>query len=157
MIKNTAKAEALIRDLKDKLEKRVQANAAVAGRLDTVREARDSAGYPLLVLSNAANEAAGQPVIFIRIKQEDAVSKDVFGNDMKAYAPHACELAYELDGTEGEPARRDIILVMNELAMIGIKIQVKEVADATAVTVANVDATAVAEEFDSLYWPQKGA
>jgi hypothetical protein len=153
-IKSLAKADALIRDLKDMLEKRTK--NADAGRVDTVREARDSEGSPLLVLSDAANEAAGQPVILIRIKQIDAVSKDVFGNDLKAYAPHTCELAYELDGTEAEPSRLDIIMVMFELAKLGVKIQVKQIADGTAVTAANADATAVAEELDWIHWPTKG-
>jgi hypothetical protein len=154
-IKNLAKAEALIRDLKDKLAKRSQNSAA--GRVNSVREARDTQGYPFLVLSRDANEAAGQPVILIRIKQIDAVSKDIFGNDLNAYAPHICELAYELDGTEAEPSRLDIIMSMYELAALGIRIQVKQVADATAVTATSVDAAAVAEDIDLLYWPTKGS
>jgi hypothetical protein len=142
--------------LKDRLEKRLEANAALANRLDTVREAKDADGMPCLFLSNGANEAAGQPVVFLRIKQIGAVSKDVFGNDMNAYAPHVAEMAYELDSTEAEPARRDLILIQQELAPAGVKLQVKEIADGTAVTIANVDAAAVAEEFDWLYWPTKG-
>lgn len=154
-IKNLAKADALIRDLKDLLEKRTA--GAAAGRVDTVREAKDSAGFPYLVLSDNGTETAGNPVIFIRIKQIDAVSKDIFGNDLNAYAPHVCELAYELDSTEAEPSRLDLIMVMFELAKNGIKVQVKQIADATDVTPANVDAAAVAQELDWIYWPTKGA
>ena len=154
-IKNLAKADALIRDLKDLLEKRTA--GAAAGRVDTVREAKDSAGFPYLVLSDNGTETAGNPVIFIRIKQIDAVSKDIFGNDLNAYAPHVCELAYELDGTEAEPSRLDLIMVMFELAKSGIKIQVKEIADGTAVTPTSVDADTASLELDWIYWPTKGA
>lgn len=154
-IKSLAKADALIRDLKEKLELRTK--SAAAGRVDTVREARDSEGMPYLVLSDAGTETAGNPVILIRISQIDAVSKDVFGNDLNAYAPHKCEIAYELDGTEAEPSRLDLIMVMFELAKLGIRTQVKEIADATAVTPANADAAAVAEDLDWIHWPTKGA
>lgn len=144
----------MIRDLSEDLQLRI--TGAAAGRVDTVREARDSAGNPYIVLSDAGNEAAGQPVILVRMKQIDAVSKDIFGNDLKAYAPHTCEVAYELDGTEAEPSRLDLQLVMFELAKRGIKIEIKQVADATAVTPTSVDATATAQELDWLRWPTKG-
>jgi len=155
MIINTAKADNLMRELKDRLEKRLA--GAAAGRLDTVREAKDADGYPMLFLSDAGNEAAGQPVIALRIKQIDAVSKDVFNNSMKAYNPHVMEMAYELDATEAEPARKDILKVSQDVFRIGIKVQLKEIADGTAVTEANINAAAVAEEYDDLYWPSKGA
>jgi hypothetical protein len=155
-MKSLAKAEALIRGLRDDLKPRIEANAGSAGRLDTVREARDSEGNPMLVLSDGGNEAAGQPVLAIRISQEDAVSKDVFGNDNLAYAPHKLELAYELDGAAPEVAALDLVLAMWEIAPRGVKVQVKQIADGTAVTAANIDAAAVAEEIDWLRWPSKG-
>jgi hypothetical protein len=154
-IKNTAKAEALIRELKERLEIRTAGSAA--GRVDTVRQDKDSEGYPALFLSDNGTETAGNPVIAIRIKQIDMVSKDVFGNDSKAYSPHVCEFAYELDGTEAEPNRKDIEAAFWEIARTGIKVEVKEIADATAVSFASMDATAAAAEFDDLRWPNKGA
>lgn len=153
-IKNLAKAEALVRQLAEDLALRTK--GAAAGLVDTVREAKDSEGYPYLLLSDNGTEAAGNPVIFIRIKQIDAISKDIFGNDLKAYAPHICELAYELDTTEAEPSRLDIAMVMFELAKLGVKIEVKEIADGTAVTPAAVDADAASLELDWLRWPTKG-
>ena len=151
-IKNLAKADALMRDLKEKLDLRIAGSASIDGS----REARDSEGFSFLMLSDGGNEAAGQPVIFIRIKQIDAVSKDIFGNALNAYAPHVCELAYELDGTEAEPSRKDLAKVMWELAKLGVKIEIKEIADGTAVSAAAVDAAAAAEELDWLNWPTKG-
>jgi hypothetical protein len=154
-IKNIAKAESLLRTLAEELKIRTAGSAA--GFVDTVREAKDTEGYPFIVLSDNGNEAAGQPVLFIRIKQIDAISKDIFGNDLKAYAPHVCELAYELDsGNQAFVAPLDITKVMFELAKLGVKLQVKQLANGTAVTAANVDAASTALELDWLRWPTKG-
>jgi hypothetical protein len=154
-IKNIAKAESLLRTLAEELKIRTAGSAA--GFVDTVREARDTEGYPFIVLSDNGNEAAGQPVLFIRIKQIDAISKDIFGNDLKAYAPHVCELAYELDsGNQAFVRRLDLAKVMFELVKLGVKIKVKEIANGTAVTAANVDAASTALELDWLRWPTKG-
>ncbi len=149
-IKNLSKAQALIRELKEKLEIRTQ--GAASGRCDTVRETADSEGYPALFLSDGGNEAAGEPVLAIRIKQKDMVSKDVFGNDSKAYAPHVCELAHE----DAQVDKKDIEMAMFELAKLGIKIQIKEIAAATAVTLSSMDAASPAQELDDLRWPTKG-
>jgi len=75
---------------------------------------------------------------------------------MKAYSPHVSELAYELDATEAEPDRKDIEIAMFELARTGVKIQIKEIADATAVTLAAMDAATAVEELDDLRHPNKG-
>lgn len=149
-IKNLAKAQSLIRELKERLE--IRAQGAAAGRVDSVREAADSEGYPALFLSDNGDESAGKPVLAIRIKQTDMVSKDVFGNDAKAYTPHVCELAHEV----GQVDKKDIEMAMFELARIGVKIQIKEIAAATAVSFASMDAAAAAQELDDLRWPTKG-
>lgn len=153
MAKSTAKADAMSRDLKERLGFRLEGSA----RIDTVREARDAAGWPMLFLSDGGTETAGNPVIALRIKAVDAVSKDVFGNANVAFAPHELEVAYELDGTEGEPDRKDLAIVLYETTKIGMKTLIKEIADATAVSEASMDAAAAAEslEFDVL-WPTKG-
>lgn len=157
-IVNTAKAEALIRELKERLEFRT-ANAA-SGRVDTVRQDRDSDGYPALFLSDGGTETAGSPVIFIRIKQIDMVSKDIFGNAINAYAPHKCELAYELNQYSHHHPYvdgRDVTMVMYEIGKLVIKTDLKELDNGDAVTFTNVDAADVAESYDDLRWPTKGA
>jgi hypothetical protein len=153
MSKSIAKSEAVIRQIKENLKLRTAGSASI----DTVREARDSDGYPYLMLSDGGVETAGNPVIFIRVKQSDAVSKDILGNDLKALAPHICEIAYELDGTEGEPSRKDLQMVMWEIAPIQMNVQIKEIADATAVSAAAADAAAIAKDLESIQWPTKGA
>lgn len=153
-MKSTAKAEALSRDLADKLKKRFAGSSTI----DTVREARDSQGWPMLFCSDGGAEAAGSPVIAIRIKAADAVSKDVFGNDLVAFAPHALEVAYELNvgGTDSIPSEVDVLIAQFEAIKTGVKIQLKQIANATAVSAASMDAASVAVELDELYWPNKG-
>jgi len=156
MAKSTAKAESIIRQLKEALAFRMK--GAAAGRVDTIREAKDSEGMPYLMLSDNGTETAGNPVAFIRVKQSDAVSKDILGNDLKAFAPHICELAYELDGANSELLPLDQAMIMHEIAPFGVAVQIKEIADATAVTTTSVDAAAVAADLDaSIQWPTKGA
>lgn len=152
-MKSTAKAQAQARELKEKLQFRFQGSASI----DTVRQINDAAGFPILICSDGGNEAAGQPVIAIRIKAQDAVSKDVFGNDLMAFAPHTIELAYEKDTTEAEPSRVDLIKVMAEVQKIGMKLLVKEIADGTAVSEASIDAADVAAALEyEVSWVAKG-
>jgi hypothetical protein len=152
-MKSLAKADALLRDVADKLKIRYAGSASI----DTVRAARDAAGWPMLFLSDAGNEAAGQAVIALRIKAVDAVSKDVFGNDLVAFAPHKLEVAYELTAANNPiPTDVDLLIAEFEAIKTGVAIQLKELANGTAVTAANMDAAAVAIELDELYWPTKG-
>lgn len=152
-MKSTAKAEALVRGIADNLRIRLAGSASI----DTVREARDSQGWPMLFLSDGGNEAAGQAVIALRIKAVDAVSKDVFGNDLVAFAPHALDLAYELAAANNPiPTDVDILKAEFEAIKTGVKLQLKELANGTAVTAANMDAATAAVELEDLYWPTKG-
>ena len=153
MVKSIAKSSAWIRDLKEKLEFRFEDSATI----DTISEAKDANGFSYLMLSLAGAVAAGDEVIFIRILGQDAVSKDVFGNDNYSFTPHVMEFAYELDGAVPEPKQLDIFRAIQESLKLGIKVQIKEVADGTAVTPANVSAAAVALEIEpEIQWPQKG-
>lgn len=152
-MKSVAKSNAQIRVLKERLEQRFAGSSTI----DTVRQLSDANGWAMLICSDGGTETAGNPVIAIRIKAVDAVSKDVFGNALVAFGPHELEVAFELDGTEGEPSRRDLIKVMAEVGKIGMKIIVKEIADATAVSEASLDAAAVADVLESeVTWPSHG-
>lgn len=147
-MKSIAKADATMRELKSTLDQRV---AGAQMNCNTVRQAKDAAGWPMLVLSVAGNEAEGQPVIAIRMKADDAVSKDIFGNANVAFAPHTIEIASEA----GKPSRKDLAIVDAEVAKLQIKLAVKELADGTAVTEANMDAAAPAAVIDWLQFPTK--
>lgn len=148
--KSTAKAEAMSRDLAEKLALKIKANGA--GRVNSVRQAKDANGWPMLFMSRNANEAAGQPVIAIRIKGQDAVSKDILGNSITAAAPHIMEVAYET----GFAVRLDLTQIAFEAFKLGTKVQIKEIAAATAVTEVSIDADSASDEYDQLYWPSKG-
>lgn len=145
-IKSVAKSDALIRDLKDRLEYRL-----ASASLTTIREAKDAEGYPVLFVS-AGNEAAGQPVFAVRISQIDAVSKDILGNDLKAYTPHKMELAYEA----GSLSVLQYAILSHECYKCGVAFEIKEIADGTPVTIANINsASGVSIQWDARF-PTKG-
>jgi hypothetical protein len=147
-MKSTAKAEACLRDLADKLALRFPTK--------TIRQARDANAWPMLIVSASGNEAAGQSVIAIRMSAADAVSKDVFGNALTAFAPHTVEVAYELTAADNPiPSDADLFKTLYEVFKIGAKTQLKEIANATAVSEASMNAAAVAAEVEDLHWPTK--
>lgn len=130
-MKSTAKAEALARGLKERLE----------FRGFTVTESKDGNGWPKLTLNT--NEAS------ILIEGTDAVSKDVFGNALMSFAPHTCSFASRDDAMT--TLKSSQILV--ELYKCGIEKTVVK-------THATVLATAEAATGDSItfdvQWPTKG-
>ncbi len=156
MVVNNAKAVALMRDLSDKLAKRFPATAA---GLNSIRQAFDANGMPVIYISHNGNEAEGQPVAFVRIAQIDAVSKDVFGNSLNAYAPHQMQTAWELQATPhiGDTfvSHADIAAIEFEAIKTGVMWQKIELANGTAVTEANVNAATPVAALDELYWPLK--
>jgi len=102
MAKSTAVAEAHVRELKDKLERRGF----------TVSEEKVN-GYPKLVLNT--DEAS------IFIEQESAVSKDVFGNDLDAYTPHRLSYSSRADAVDALVSAK----IMIEIGKIGMKMIIK--------------------------------
>ena len=152
-MKSVAKAQAQIRGLKEKLEARFSGSATI----NTVRQANDASGWPMLFCSVGGVESATNPVIAVRIKAVDAVSKDVFGNALVAFAPHELEVAYELKTGGAQPAHVDVIKAMAEIGKAGFKILVKEITAATAVTESSMDAAAVKAALESeVQWPTHG-
>lgn len=129
MAQSLAVAEAHSRELKDKLERRGF----------SVSEEKVN-GYPKLLINT--DEAS------ILIEQEDAVSKDVFGNDLKAFTPHKLTLSSRDDAITVAIAAKLWI----EVAKIGMKVVVKT--DATDLTTAEASAGEVIEYSDR--WKTKG-
>jgi len=158
---SNAKAIALMRDLTNKLQIRF-ANQG-AGLVNTFSQgfsAPDAAGgvWPYILLYNAtAGTATGNPVIYIEIAGIDAVSKDIFGNDTDAYAPHKLLFGYELGaaGNETWAAHSDIVTAEFEAIKTGVAFTLVEVANGAGVTAATVSAATPVTTIDELYWPTK--
>lgn len=153
-MQSTAKAQALARDLADKLSKRYAGSATI----NTVRQANDANGWPMIFCSVSGNEAEAQPVILIRIKGVPMVSPDVFGNtSSSAYAPHTLEFAFELTSTANKPEvlLADLAPAQFESIKTGVRFQLKEIANGTAVTEAAINAASPVADLEELYWPTK--
>jgi len=152
MPQSTAKAQALARDLADKLTKRYAGSATI----DTIRQLNDSNGWPMIFCSDGGVETAGSAVILIRIKGQDAVSKDIFGNATTSYAPHTLELNYELTAANNPiPTDGDLWTAGFEAIKTGVRLKAEENANGTAVTEANLATATVVADLEELYWPTK--
>jgi len=131
MAKSIAKADALARGLKERLQFRGYA----------VSESRDGSGWPKLTLNT--DEAS------LKIVAADAVPKDIFGNDLVAFAPHRCEFASRNDAMTTLKCAQ----IMTEVAKCGIeKLNVKT----HATVLATAEAAAGDDVRFDLQWPTKG-
>lgn len=131
MAKSLAKADALARGLKERLQ----------FRGFTVSESRDAQGWPKLTLNT--DEAS------LKIVAADAVSKDVFGNDLVAFAPHRIEFASRNDAMDTLKASK----IQLEVIKMGIE---KMVVKTDALVLATAEAAAGDELVFDIQWPTKG-
>lgn len=154
MLESTTTAKGWARDLSDKLSIRFK---SVSG-LNTVRQVLDANDWPMLFCSHNGNEAAGQPVIAIRIMGVNVGAQDIFGNATIPFAPHVAQIACEQDvNGKPTPANSDIMSVCYEVSKLGTKIADLEIAHNTAVSEASMNAASPAVTLDSLQFPGKGA
>lgn len=130
MAKSTAVSEAKIRELKDQLQ----------FRGFSVAESKTAEGYAKLTLNT--DEAS------IVVEQEDAVSKDVFGNDLLAFTPHKLNFASRDDAMDS----LKVAQILTEIGKHGMKIIVKTHAD----TLATAEAADGTEIQYSVRWKNKG-
>ena len=132
MAKSTAKAEAMARDLKERLE----------FRGFSVAESKDSEGFPKLTLN--ADEAS------LRIEARDMVSKDIFRNDNIAFAPHNLYFASRDDAMDSAKVSK----IMLEAVKMGIE---RMLIQSHATVLATAEAATPSDElrFDAT-WPSKG-
>ena len=130
-MKSLAKADALARGLKERLQFRGY----------TVAESRDANGWPKLTLNT--DEAS------LKIVSADAVSKDIFGNDLVAFAPHRIEFASRNDAM----TTLKVVEIQTEVVKCGID---KQVVKTHATVLATAEAAAGTEIIFDLQWPTKG-
>jgi hypothetical protein len=153
---SNAKAIRLVQDINDLLTVRLLNNAGLNTITSAFYTDANGAAWPYILISHNGNVAEGQPVVYIQISNVDAVSKDIFGNQTYAYAPHILQLGYELTaGGAPEPAIADLLTCEFEAIKSGVRLQVKQVANGTAVTSTSVNAAAATADLDQLYWPTK--
>lgn len=130
-MKSLAKAEALARGLKERLQ----------FRGITVAESRDNEGWPKLTLNT--DEAS------LKIVAADAVSKDIFGNSLVAFAPHRIEFASRADAMTALKHAQ----IQLEVIKCGIE---KMVVKSHATVLATAEAAAGDELVFDIQWPTKG-
>jgi hypothetical protein len=153
MLTSPQKIQAIARDLGNRLFLRLQNGAG----LNFIRYAQDSLGAPELFLSHGGNEAEGQPVVLIYLQQISMVSNDIFGNPELAYAPSLSQVAYELNSAGAPiPSQSDLLTIEFELIPFGMRQQLIQIANGTAVTAAAAEAAVPVIDLDNLYWPTKG-
>jgi hypothetical protein len=128
---STAKSEAVARDLKEALEKRGF----------SVEESQLAKGKALSIDSDKMT---------IRIEAKDAVSKDVFGNDLDAFTPHEVKLAID----DATASLSEVAKVMMDLGKQGFALKIGE---GTGKAAAEAAADAAEEERHTAQWPTKGA
>lgn len=128
---STAKSEAVARDLKDALEKRGF----------SVEESVISKGRALSIDSDKMT---------IRIQAQDAVSKDVFGNDLDAFTPHDVKFAID----DATASLSEVAKVMMDLGKIGFALKIGE---GTGKAAAEAAADAAEASRHASQWPTKGA
>lgn len=139
-VKSVTKPYSLILLLKDALKPYFQGSTTI----NTIEELRDSEGYPVLRLSQNGQVTAGQPVIWVQLKQKDFGAVDVLGQPSFPFTPHVCVVAYEVDATS-QPyvALKDLAIVWWELARLGVHTEVREVPNGSQVIETNVDTAPV--------------
>lgn len=153
---SNAKAIRLIQDISDLLTVRLQNNSGLNTVSQNFYTDSNGAVWPYLLISSNGNVAEGQPVVYIEISNVDAVSKDIFGNQTYAYAPHVLQFAYELSAAGAPiPARADLLTCEWEAIKSGVRTQFKEIANGTAVTATSANAASPIADLDELYWPTK--
>jgi hypothetical protein len=154
---SNAKAIRLAQDINDILTVRLANGAGLNTVAQSFYTDSNGASWPQLLITHGGNAAEGQPVVLITIANVDAVSKDIFGNQTYAYAPHLLQLAYELQANGNVfPAHGDLASCVFEAIKSGVRFQQVEIANGNAVTQANISAHGtVVADLDQLYWPTK--
>lgn len=142
-----AKSQATMRMIKERL------NFRFADQALSCAESFDSEGFPVLTLSDGS-AATTEKVLLIRCKQQDAVSKDIFGNSHYAYAPHVIQIGYE---DASALIASDWAKAIMEIGKVGMKVEIYKATAGAIPVLADFVAGKLesALEFDVL-WPTKG-
>lgn len=152
-----AKSQAIMRDLKERLQKKMPASYQFS-------ESMDAQGARLLISADAT-PAAGEQVIAVRILPEKTAHQDILGSAQKVYAPLRAQVIEEASTISGV----SLITLANrlqvdlELARMGLK-QERYLNANTAVPAVSQFAadgsvsssTLIASLPFDMYWPLSG-
>lgn len=146
-------AVGLARDLSDRLTLRLSNGSG----LNTVRQTQDSQGWPVIFVSHAGTETESNPVVFIRFKDIDTGSVDIFGNTTYPFTPTLGQIAYELNGAGAPiPTTADYSTCLFELTRDGTVVSQIAIANGTAVTTTSVDAATPVQTLKNIDWAYLG-
>lgn len=142
------------RDLADRLSLRFTNNSG----LNSIQQTQDENGFPILVISSGGNQAAGQPVVWIRLMNMNVGSVDIFGNSTLPFTPTVGQIAYEINtaGTGPTPSVTDFSTCLLELGKTGVVIQEYAIAHGTQVNEAAVNAASPSLTIKDIDWGLKG-
>jgi hypothetical protein len=113
----TAKAVAIMRELKDKVSKRVAATMSYAV------SSADASDNPVLTLSYDATPATGEKVVVLRVRPITWTSKDVMGNADTMFTPNYVDVCTEANYAATNDNIADILTPAELLPVIGECIQ----------------------------------
>lgn len=135
-------AVGVARDLSDAFKIRFAPGSA---GINTVRQAQDANGWPMIFLSHNGVETESNPVIAIRIMNINVGAIDIFGNSTLPFTPHQCEIAYELtSGGAPIPTTADYTTALFQVTRTGVIVENEPIANGTAVTEASMNAAQAA-------------
>jgi hypothetical protein len=148
MLYSVDHAVGVARDLADRLSLRFKNNTGI----NTIRQAQDEFGYPIIVASYNGVETESNPVVWIRLTNlfeysagANGAPIDVFGNPTLPFTPTVAQIAYELNGAGApEPTTSDYSTCLFEIARCGTVVQEFAIANGTAANEAAVNAQVAA-------------
>jgi hypothetical protein len=160
MLYSVDHAVGVARDLADRLSLRFSNSTTI----NTIRQAQDENGYPIIVASHNASEVEGAPVIWIRLANlfeysagANGAPIDIFGNPTLPFTPTICQVAYELaSGGAPIPTTADYSTCLFEIARTGVVVQEYAIANGTAVTETAVNAATPVQTLKDIDWGFKG-
>ena len=128
MIISTQKAQRQLKDLEQLLDYRF-ASEGISGA-----DSFDANGNPVVLFSNGTPVTNGRNIL-LTIKQQDAISKDIFGNQLLAYNNELVQIVYELSSAV---SISDAVTLMIEVGKLGYIVELYARANGAVPSVADI-------------------
>jgi hypothetical protein len=118
------KAEAIVRDLVQKLKMRLGSTWAITQTTDSLTGFNGK--NPVLKISRVADGTwtTAEEYAYIRIKGEDTIQEDVVGLTQRVYAPHVCQIVTEATaGGDSTMKAANLFPIICTIANYGMKME----------------------------------